>query len=91
MELQSLPEAMRLLGEHPVRPRDSLFAEVVVNVMVQPKAESVTAKELGEAAVEAVANAVRQGEEAGFRYALGDRVALGAGTVELRDLVIVGS
>ena len=79
-------EALRLLGEHPVRPQDALFAEVVVHVMVQPKVEEMTAQELSAAAVEAVANAIRQGEEAGFRHHLEGQVALGAGTVELRSL-----
>ena len=32
-----------------------MFAEVVVHVMVTPQDEELTAKELGEAAVEAVA------------------------------------
>jgi hypothetical protein len=35
---------MELLGEHPVRPQDALFAEVVVNVMVTPNAEEMTAR-----------------------------------------------
>ena len=78
-------EALRLLGQFPVRPQDSAFFQVVVNVMVQPKAEGLTARELGEAAVEAVANAVA----AGFRHRLGDRAALGAGTVELRNQIVV--
>ena len=82
-------EAMRLLGRFPVRPQDSAFFEILVKVMTQPKAEELTARELGAAAVEAVADAVRQGEEAGFRHRLGDRAALGAGTVELRNQVVV--
>ena len=82
-------EAMRLLGQFPVRPQDSAFFEVIVNVMVQPKAEGLTARELGEAAVEAVADAVGQGEKASFQYRLKDRAALGAGTVELRNQIVV--
>jgi len=78
--------ALRLLGKHPVRPQDATFAEVVVNVMVTPNDEGMAAKELGKAAVEAVANAVRLAEKAGFRHRLEGKVAMGAGTVELRNL-----
>ena len=82
-------EALRLLGKHPVRPQDSAFFEVVVNVMVQPKVEEMLAQELGEAAVEAVANAIRQGEEAGFPHRLGDRAALGMSeAVELKGQIV---
>jgi hypothetical protein len=77
--------ARELLGEHPVRPQDALFAEVVVNVMVKPNDEEMAARTLANAAVEAVRNAVRQGEEAGFRHGLQGQVSLGAGTVELRN------
>ena len=83
--------AMRLLGQNPVRPCEPAFFEVVVNVMVQPKTEEMTAAELGVAAVEAVRNAVRQGEEAGFRHHLAGQVVLGAGTVELRNQTVVTS
>ena len=79
---------MELLGEHPVRPQDALFAEVVVHVMVKPNAEDMTAKELANAAVEAVRNAVRHGEESGFRHGLQGQVSLGAGTVELRNQIV---
>jgi hypothetical protein len=88
-ETEATEAAMRLLGKCPVRPLDSAFFEVLVNVMVQPKVEGLTARELGEVAVEAVTNAVHQGEETGFRHRLGDRVALGAGTVELRNQIVV--
>jgi hypothetical protein len=69
--------ALRLLGRYPVRPKDAVFADVVVHVMVQPIAEEITARELGEAAVEAVLNAVHLAEEQGHRYRLKDRVSLG--------------
>ena len=78
--------AARLLGDHPVRPQDATFAEVVVNVMVTPNDEGMAAKELGKAAVEAVFDAVRLAEKAGFRHRLEGKVAMGAGTVELRNL-----
>ena len=79
---------MELLGDFPVRPQDALFAEVVVHVMVKPNDEEMTAKELANAAVEAVRNAVRQGEEAGFRHGLQGQVSLGAGTVDLRNQTV---
>ena len=85
-EREAKDEAMRLLGKHPVRPQDSLFAEVIVHVMVQPKSEEMTAMELSEAAVEAVRNAVRVTEERGHQHHLEGQVSLGAGTVELRSL-----
>ena len=82
-------EAMRLLAKHLVRPQDALFAEVVVNVMVQPRVEGLTARDLGEAAVEATRNAIRLAEQRGHQHRLGNRVALGISEVlELRNLVI---
>ena len=82
--------AARSLGKHPVRPQDALFAEVVVHVMVQPKVEGLTVRELGAAAVEAVTNAIHQGEVAGFRHHLGDQVSLGMSDVmELRSQIVV--
>ena len=68
--------AARLLGKHPVRPGDTVFAEVVVNVMAQPLGGGLTARELGEAAVEAVLDAMQRAEKQGHRYRLQDRVAL---------------
>ena len=68
--------ALRLLGMHPVRPEDAVFADVVVHVMAQPKGDGMTAKQLGEAVVEAVLNAVHGAEEQGHRFRLQDRVAL---------------
>ena len=82
-------EALRLLGQFPVRLQDSAFFEVVVNVMVQPRVEGLTARELGEAAVEAVQDAIRMAEERGYQHRLRDRAALGAGTVELRNQIVV--
>ena len=79
---------MRRLGKNVVRPQDSAFFEVVVNVMVVPKNGEMTAGKLGGAAVEAVANAVRHAEEAGFRHRLAGQVSLGAGTVELRHQLV---
>ena len=80
-------EALLLLGKNPVRPQDALFAEVVVNVMVVPKVEEMAARELGEAAVEAVANAMRLAEERGHHCRLKDQVSLGVGTVTLQKLL----
>ena len=68
--------AARLLGKHPVRPGDTVFAEVIVNVMAQPLGEGLTARELGEAAVEAVLDAVQRAEKQGHHHRLQDRVAL---------------
>jgi len=86
-ENEARQAAARLLGQYPVRPQDATFAEVIVNVMVQPIAEEMTARELGEAAVEAVTNAVLRAEEQGHRYRLKDRVSLGMSQVtELRNL-----
>jgi hypothetical protein len=83
-------EAMRLLGEYPVRPQDSAFFEVVVNVMVQPKVEELTARELGKAAVDAVRSAIQLAEERGHQHRLGDRVALGVSEVTaLRNQIVV--
>ena len=82
--------ALRLLGKHPVRPQDAVFAEVVVNVMAQAKGEGMTARELGEAAVEAVLDAVQRAEKQGHRYQLKDRVRLGMSqAAELRNLQTV--
>ena len=68
--------AARLLGKHPVRPGDTVFTDVVVHVMAQPKDAGMTARELGEAAVEAVLDALQRAEKQGHRYRLQDRVAL---------------
>ena len=73
--------AMRLLGKYPVRPQDSAFFEVLVNVMLQPRVKELTARELGEAAVEAVRNAIRLAKERGHQHRLGDRAALGMSEV----------
>ena len=63
-----------------------MFVEVVVNVMVTPNDEEMTARELGEAAVEAVRNAVLRAEERGHQHRLKDRVSLGMSeVVELRN------
>ena len=83
--------AMRLLGKYPVRAQDAAFVEVVVNVMVQPQVEDLSARELCEAAVEAVRSAIRLAEERGHQHRLGDRAALGMSEVmELRNLIIAG-
>ena len=76
-ENEAKKAAMRLLGMYPVRPQDAVFADVTVHVMLQPKDEELTARDLGEAAVEAVLNAMHGAEEQGHRYRLQDRVALG--------------
>lgn len=77
---------MQLLGKCPVRPQDAVFAEVVVNVMVQPNNEEMTAKELGEVAVEAIRNAVLRAEKEGHQHRLKDRISLGVSeVVELRN------
>ncbi len=90
-ETEAKAAAMRLLGKYPVQTQDSLFAEVVVNVMVQPRVEELTVRALGEAAVEAVRNAIRLAEERGHQHRLGDRAALGMSeVVELRNLIIAG-
>jgi hypothetical protein len=70
---------MEVNGMHEtlVRPQDAVFADVVVHVMVQPLADEMTEGELGEAAVEAVLNAVHRAEEQGHQYRLKGRVALG--------------
>ena len=75
-----------------VRTQDAAFMEVAVavKVMAAPH-EDMTAGELAEAAVEAVANAVREGEEAGFRHRLVGKVSMGAGTIELRNQLVVRS
>jgi len=80
-EDEAKDEALRLLGENIVRPQDAAFFEVVVNVMVQPKVEELTARELSQAAVDAVLNAVRHAEERGHQHRLGDRVSLGMSEV----------
>jgi hypothetical protein len=76
-ENEAKKAAMRLLGMYPVRPQDAVFADVTVHVMLQPKDEELTARELGEAAVEAVLNALHGAEEQCHRYRLQERVALG--------------
>ncbi len=86
-ENEAKTAAMRLLGTYPVRPEDVVFADVVVHVMAQPKGEGMTARQLGEAAVEAVLNAVHGAEEQEHRYRLKDRVSLCASqAAELANL-----
>jgi hypothetical protein len=89
-ENEAKKAAMRLLGMYPVRPQDAVFADVVVHVMAQPVADEITARELGEAAVEAVLNAVHLAEEQGHRYRLKDHVSLGMSqAAELGNLTTV--
>ena len=53
----------------------------------QAEGRRPTAKDLARSAVEAVANAVRQGEKAGFRHRLKGRISLGTSeVVELRNV-----
>ena len=70
-ETEARNEAARLLGAQIVRTQDAAFMDVgvTVKVMAAPN-EDMTAGELAEAAVEAIGNAVREGEEAGFRHRL---------------------
>jgi hypothetical protein len=87
-ETEARREAARLLGDFPVRPQDALFAEVTVHVMVKPNDEEMTARELGDAAVEAVGNAVWHAEQEGHQHRLKDQVSLGMSqVVELRNMM----
>jgi hypothetical protein len=89
-EAEAREATMQLLGKFPVRVEDACFAEVVVNVMVQPRVEALTARELGEAAVEAVRSAIRLAEERGHQHRLGDRAALGMSeVVALQNQIVV--
>jgi hypothetical protein len=91
-ETEARQAAGRLLGEYPVRSQDALAVDVVVHVMVTPRSEQMTARELGEAAVEAVRDAVRDAERRGHRHRLADQVTLGMSeVVELHNrLTAVG-
>ena len=90
-ETEAKEAAMRLLGKYPVGRQSAIFAEVLVNVMVQPQVEELTARELGEAAAEAVRNAIRIAEERGHQHRLGDRAALGMSeVVKLTSFIIAG-
>jgi len=80
-ESEARKEAGRLLGEYPVRPQDALCAEVIVHVMVTPRSVEMTGRELAEAAVEAVRNAVRDAERRGHRHRRADQVTLGMSEV----------
>jgi hypothetical protein len=85
--------AARLVGDFPVRPQDALTVDVLVHVMVIPKNEEMPARELAEAAVEAVQNAVRRAEKEGHHHRLEDQVNLGMSeVVDLHDqLAVEGS
>jgi len=80
-ETEARQAAGRLLGEYPVRPQDALAVEIIVHVMVTPRSEEMTARDLAEAAVEAVRNAVRDAELGGHRHRLADQVSLGMSEV----------
>lgn len=88
-ETEARQAAARLLGIYPVRTRDMVFVEVVVHVQAQPKNEEMKARDLAQSAVEAVRNAVRKAEEAGFSHRLQGQVSLGAGTMELKNQTVV--
>ena len=75
-EKEAREAAMELLGRNPVRPQDAVGVDVLVHVLVQPKEEGLTARELGEAAVEAVLNAVHHAEKQGHRHHLAGKVVL---------------
>ena len=64
-EREARNEAMRLLGRNPVRPQDMVSVDVVVHVLVQPRDEGLTVRELGETAIEAVLNAAPFRRETG--------------------------
>jgi hypothetical protein len=80
---------MKTKGIRPIRARDAVFAEVVVNVMVQPKVEGLTAGQLGDAAMEAVRNAIRLAEKRGHHHRLADQAELGMSeVVKLKSLIV---
>jgi len=86
-EDQARGEAMLLLGKYPVRPQDAVAVEVLVHVMVIPKSKEMPAKDLGEAALDAVRNAVRLAEEQGHHHRLERQVDLDISQVmELKSL-----
>jgi hypothetical protein len=75
-EEKATAEVMWLLGRNPVRPQDAVSVDVVVHVLARPKDEGLTARELGETAVEATLNAVHHAEKQGHRHHLQERVFL---------------
>ena len=89
-EGEARQSAARLLGKYPVRPADALELEVIVHVLVIPSHEEMTAKELTQAALEAVRNAVRRAEQEGHQHRLRDQVSLGMSeAVELRNQSVI--
>jgi hypothetical protein len=84
-EREATDTAKKLLGEWTVRCEDSLAVEVLVHLMCHPVTAGMTAKSVAQAAVEAVDNAVRQAESAGYRHRLSGDMRMGVGEVELHN------
>jgi hypothetical protein len=81
----ALEMAKKLLGEWVVPCEDSVAVEVLVHLMCHPVTAGMTAKAIAHSAVEAVDNAVRHAEEAGYRHRLSGDMRMGVGEVELHN------
>ena len=90
-ETEATEAARKLLAEGVVRTSECLEVRVLVYVQVVPTTKEMTARELDEAALEAVENAVRQGEKEGFRHPLVGEVSMAVGEVELHGNYIFTS
>jgi hypothetical protein len=53
--------------------------------MCQPITKEMTAKTLGDAAIDAVRNTLRHAEEKGFQHRLADQISIGVGDVQLHN------
>ena len=81
---------MELLGEYPVRPCDALTVDITVHCIIAPKSQDISARELAQAAVEAVGNALHRAEKEGHEHRLKGRVTLGTSVVvELTNMMPV--
>jgi hypothetical protein len=68
---------------------DSLAVEVLVHLLVVPEIDNLSIRELSQAAVEAVRNAVARAEQDGFQHRLVGKVTMGAGPVQIYEATVV--
>ncbi len=87
-ETEAKKAATALLDESPVNTTDSLAVEVIVHLLVVPAIDTLTIRDLSQAAVEAVRNAVAHAEQEGFCHKLVGKVTMGAGPVKIHEATV---
>ena len=67
----------------------ALAVEVLINMLVVPITNSLAKRVLAQAAVEAVRHVVARAEMEGFQHKLVGKVTLGAGPIQLHEVMVL--